>query len=547
MEVIRIINDTICLANPFLFASNNLLTQSNWLNKTKSLTCPLPKAKKIITHLLKIVHLRVALLLLYTDVVNAQDTSSPLFITYDKGRIATDGGYTRGVGWGDVDQDGFPELYTTNSSGQWNAIYKNNGKGSLTKITTGKSFSELINLGGSSEGISWVDYDNDGDLDLYLCSRGKEANQLFQNNNTHFIQIENHALVSDSLSTSMACWSDYDLDGDLDVFLIGYRHNGNVFYENIGEGNFQALTNHPLSEGQGNARTCACGDANGDRMAEIFVGNAQQPNFYYRNLGNLNFEKVAEGPIVEDLGYAYGSSWADYDDDGDLDLFIANFDKENLLFANDGSGHLEPLKTGILVSEKKGASKGHAWGDYDNDGDLDLYIGNGTYGPDMTNFLYLNNGVGDFERYLKGEAMALADTTAGVAHADYDRDGDLDLFVANWGSLDQINRFYINQTFGNNWVSFRLKGTHSNTYGIGTKLVLYTHQEDKVKVMHRWMYPITGYASQNDYELHFGLGEITVIDSVIVTWPSGIIDKCHRPDVNTHWLLEENDLIKKIK
>ncbi len=482
--------------------------------------------------------LQLILLLLCLHVAKAQNITPPLFINYDKGRIATDGGATRGVGWGDVDQDGAPELYTSNSSGQWNAMYKNNGQGGLNKITLGKPFAELINKGGTSEGVSWVDYDNDGDLDLYLCSRGLEPNQLFQNDgNKQFNQIDNHALVNDSLSTSMACWADYDLDGDLDVFLIGYRYNGNLFFENLGDGNFRELPDHVLSEGQGNARTCACGDANGDGLAEIFVGNARQPNLYYQNLGNLNFTKATNGPIIEDLGYAYGSSWADYDDDGDLDLFVANFDKENLLFNNNGKGQLTQVMEGILVNEKGGASKGHSWGDYDNDGDLDLYIGSGTYGPDMYNFLYLNGGNGSFESYTEGVLSLHGDTTAGVAHADFDRDGDLDLFVANWGSGDQINRFYVNQITGKNWAAFRLKGTKSNTYGIGAHLILRISEKE----MHRWMYPITGYGSQNDYELHFGLGDEAKIDSLIVEWPSGQVDTYLNPEINRHHSLIEGN------
>lgn len=458
---------------------------------------------------------------------------TPLFTIYEKSRIATDGGFTRGVAWADLTGDGAPELYTSNSVGQWNAMYANDGHGGMHKIRVGKQFSELIMHGGTSEGVSWVDYDNDGDLDLYICSRGKEPNQLFQNDSSkRFVMRNDHALTRDTLSTSMACWADYDLDGDLDVLLIGYRHNGNMFFENVGAGEFRALPEHVLSEGDGTARTCACGDANNDGLAEIFVGNAQRPNLYYRNLGRLQFEKDTLGAAVEDLGYAYGSSWADYDDDGDLDLFIANFDKENLLLSNDGSGKLTPATAGTFTTETGGASKGHAWGDYDNDGDLDIYIGNGTYGPEMANFLYLSDGKGSFERYLEGEFLTHADTTAGVAHADYDRDGDLDLFVANWGSYDQINRFYINQTVNKNWIAFRLRGTQSNTFGIGTHLILYTGEKE----IHRWMYPITGYGSQNDYELHFGLGDEENIDSMVVIWPSGVHNK--------HFKLKVNQFVK---
>ncbi|MEQ6165918.1 CRTAC1 family protein [Ekhidna sp. MALMAid0563] len=460
----------------------------------------------------------------------------PLFILNENGRIATDGGFTRGVAWGDVNQDGTPELYTANSAGQWNAMYSNNGKGGLKKIRLGNVFAELIREGGTSEGVSWVDYDNDGDLDLYLCSRGKEPNQLFRNDSLkRFTKITDHALTRDSISTSMACWADYDLDGDLDVLLVGYRLNGNLFYENEGKGAFRRLSDHLLISGNGTARTCACGDANGDGLPEVFIGNAREPNLYYRNLGNLQFAQDSTGPIIEDEGYAYGSSWADFDDDGDLDLFVANFDKENLLFANNGKGTLNPMIGSIIVTEKGGASKGHSWGDYDNDGDLDIFIGNGTYGPDMHNFLYLNEGDGEFTSYEEGVISQHADTTAGVAHADFDRDGDLDLFIANWGSADQINRLYINQTTGKNWVAFSLKGTKSNAFAIGAHLRIHTPKKE----MHRWMYTITGYGSQNDYELHFGLGDETTIDSLIVEWPSGQIDKYLNPETNQHHVLTE--------
>jgi enediyne biosynthesis protein E4 len=473
-----------------------------------------------------------------------------LFITYDQGGIALDGGLTRGVAWGDVDQDGAPELYTANSKGQWNVFYKNNGRGYLKKMTEdqGKTFAESVVHGGASQGVNWVDYDGDGDLDLYICTRGYESNQLFANDSSkRFLRIENHPLTQDSVSSSMACWADFDRDGDLDVLLIGYRFNGNKLYENLGKGKFSPIENHPLAEGIGVGRACACGDANNDGLPEIFVGNARQPNFYYRNLGGWNFEKIANGAVIEDLGYAYGASWADYDDDGDLDLFVANFDKENLLLNNDGLGNFTRITNVDFVTEKGGASKGHSWGDYDNDGDLDIYIGNGTYKPDMRNFLYLNNGNGDFERYTNGVLNMHADTTAGVAHSDFDRDGDLDLFVANWGSNDQINRLYINQTTGKNWIAFRLKGTKSNTEGIGAHLELFTNTNGKQKSMHRWMYPITGYGSQNDSELHFGLGSINKVDSIRVHWPSGALNTYDNIQPNNHWLITEDGSIEKIK
>lgn len=253
------------------------------------------------------------------------------------------------------------------------------------------------------------------------------------------------------------------------------------------------------------------------------------------NLGNWEFRTVEKGHLVQDVGYSYGVSWADYDDDGDLDLFLANFDKKNFLYNNDGSGRLIPVKEGPVSQQTGGASKGHSWGDYDNDGDLDLYVANGTYRPEMFNFFYLNNGDGSFVQDLSGHLTKHADTSAGMAHADFDRDGDLDIFVANWGSGDQVNRFYKNTTEGKNWVSLRLWGTKSNRFGIGAKVSLFS---DK-KIQYRWMYPVTGYASQNDYELHFGLDRSTRIDSLKIEWPSGYTDIHPNPKINAHFIATE--------
>lgn len=466
---------------------------------------------------------------------------TPIFKAYEQGTISSDEGTTRGAAFGDVDGDGVPELYAANTQGQSNVFYQLNDAGEWVSYSENEpAWFTTVNYKGRSEGVNWVDYDNDGDLDLYICSRGYEPNQLFQNEaGQRLKKIEDHPLVQDSLSSSMACWADFEGDGDLDVIVIGYRYNGNLVFENLGGGRFEEKSGHLMSEGEGRSRACACGDVNNDGLPEIFVARARQSNFYYVNRGDWQFESIRDGLMVEDQGYAYGASWADYDDDGDLDLFVANFDKENLLLSNDGEGGLTPVEEGEIVKTKAGASKGHSWGDYDNDGDLDIYIGNGTYGPDMRNFLFLNDGNGSFERYAQGVIETHADTTAGVTHADFDRDGDLDLFVATWGSHDQLNRLYVNQTSGRNWVSFRLKGTQSNSYGIGTQVTLYFSKAGATQSMHRWMYPVSGYGSQNDLELHFGLGEISRIDSVVAKWPQGSREVHLGLKVNQHYQLTE--------
>ena len=464
-----------------------------------------------------------------------------IFRMITEGRIATDGGLTRGVAWADYDEDGDPDLYVSNSNGQWNALYRNDGDKGFRKVTSpGIPASPTVIHGGNSQGVNWVDYDNDGDLDLFVVSRGTEPHLLFLNEgNAKYVRIRDHALTAPGFSASMACWADMDKDGDLDVFLAGYDYP-NLLFKNVGDGQFERIFDSPVTtDVEGRTRACSCGDANNDGLPEIYVANARIPNLYFENLGDWQFKQLESGHMVEDVGYSYGTSWADYDDDGDMDLFVANFDKENFLYQNDGTSQFTPVTEGIIATETGGASKGHSWGDYDNDGDLDLYIANGTFRPDMRNFLYLNNGDGSFENDQRGVIQMHADTSAGTAHADFDRDGDLDLFVANWGSRDEVNKFYENVGADGNWITIRLTSTISNSYGIGARIELFTSLEDSSKKQYRWMYPTTGYASQNDYELHFGLGSEDKIESMIIHWPSGIMNVHTNVAINTHWMAKE--------
>lgn len=189
-----------------------------------------------------------------------------------------------------------------------------------------------------------------------------------------------------------------------------------------------------------------------------------------------------------------------------------------------------------MVRDSRGPSKGHAWGDFDNDGDLDLYVANGTMSTErvpefgLRNFLYLNRGDGTFRRVEGGPASTDAQVSAGVAWADYDRDGDLDLFVANWGggAEERHNALYRNTTSertGRRWIVFRLEGVASNRFGVGAEVRVRARVAGEIRWQTRRLMSSTGYASQNEPIVHFGLGAAVQVDSAVVRWPSGDVSR----------------------
>jgi hypothetical protein len=487
-----------------------------------------------------------------TDIGDAVSANGrpPLFVPITEGRIAHDGGASRGVGWVDFDQDGDPDLVVANTAGQWNAVYLNTSLGFQKASDPNASpFGAVAAAGGRAEGVAWVDYDGDGDLDLHIVTRGQEPDLLFDNQGADgLVRVTESPLIR-SAGSSMACWADVDGDGWLDVFLVAYGDNQrNTLLQNLGDGRFEDLRDNPATIGTGTGRACAWGDPNDDRLPDLYVGNAREPNRFFWNRGEFVLEQDLEaGHLVEHVGYTYGLSWADFDDDGDQDLFVANFDVENVLYRNDGLGHLEAVRGDPIVEEQGGASKGHAWGDYDLDGDLDLFVANGTYGPDMRNFLYLNSGEGTFLREMRGEFAVHADTSAGAAWADYDLDGDLDIFVASWGSRDQVNRLYRNTTSestGRNWVAFHLRSPAPNTQGWGAKVRARATIQGSPRWMTRWAIPTTGYGSQNDLLIHFGLDDATRIDSLVIRWPSGQVDVHTNLAARQLWYVKEGGSVE---
>lgn len=473
------------------------------------------------------------------------------FTSLDSSAVAVDGGLSRGVAWGDMDGDGLPDLIVANTVAQPEALYRNRGSEHFTQLHQ----IPVTMSGGFDEGVQWVDFDNDGNLDLFVAST-RDRSRLYRNDGEGHLQPIEIDTLTETGGVSEGCWADYDGDGFLDVFLARRDGEDSLLFRNIGGEDFEPV-NGPWTGNGGDARACAWGDADGDGHMDLYVANfvanrgdqrSKHRNYFYRNRGSAGFVEHTEGEFVTRGGLSYGLSWVDYDYDGDLDLFVTNISStdRNWLFENNGEGKFALRSDVAIVADSRGPSKGHVWGDLDNDGDLDLYVANGTAGTedvenfDVRNFLYIQkNGV--FNRIEAGAVTSDRNISAGVALADFDRDGDLDLYVANWRDSDEDNSFYRNDSKGGRWLALDLVGTSSNRDAIGAMVRITTVDPDSgsKSVQTRANLPRQGYGSQNEPIIHFGLGPVSRVESLEIRWPSGQVDRHGPLTANCYYVAKE--------
>ena len=461
-------------------------------------------------------------------------------------------GSSRGAAWGDFDDDGYPELLAVNTMNQTDLWYHNRAGDTLARITEGS----VVEAGGWSEGAQWVDIDNDHDLDLFVATQWGDPSLLYENTTEGMQKAEAGDLTELPSSATGSCWCDFDNDGDLDVYVLERDGADDRLFENQGEGAFELVNDFPYGGGDG--RACIWLDTDGDGDQDLVVANyvdkstgsmVKHRDFYYRNQGNGRFQEIIEGTLVTEPTASYGLSVVDFDEDGDPDLLVTNvsWSDMNRLFLNDGQGNFPQW---ISFQDTGAPSKGQTWGDFDNDGDLDLYIANGTEGVEpeqLQNLLYINEGDGKMHPVKHGIAVTEPEISAGTATADYDRDGDLDLYVCNWGSNQEHNSLYQNTTYGKSWLMLKLKGTQSNAMGIGAKVRLKANIYGQTKWQTRWMINNTGYGSQNEPLLHFGLGNQGEILELEIQWPSGAIDRYQEITPNQHLVATEADGLAPMK
>ncbi len=499
-----------------------------------------------------------------------------------------------GVGWIDYDGDGDFDLYLPNghdaSIDAWkegkqsNRLYRNRGDGSFDDVT------EAAGVGDRrySSGMAVADFDNDGDSDLLVTNIGR--NTLYRNrgDGTFEDHTEKAGLTHEG-SNSSAVWFDLDRDGDLDLYITRYlryrprlarscrERNVNVYchprffagesdllYENLGDGTFTEIgrkagvTRAGPANGKGLGVTAA--DLDGDGWPDIYVANDTTANFYWRNTGKGRFEDGAfdAGVALSNAGLAQagmGVDCGDVDGDGDLDIHVTNFAGEtNNLFLSNGSGKFrDGVQQANLGRSHGRLGFGTLLADIDLDGDLDIVTANGHVDDSVENSdsptestyrqppdYFRGDGKGRFEHASAdaGAAFGQAYVARGLASADIDDDGDLDLAMATIGGPLVLLRNNTRSSAageGPNYLRVRLRGTRSNRDGYGARLEARLGERTLV----RDCQSARSYLAAVDPRALFGLGKSTKVDELKITWPSGKVQRLENLRANREVVVVE--------
>jgi enediyne biosynthesis protein E4 len=492
-----------------------------------------------------------------------------------------------GLAWGDYDNDGFPDLYVVNQTSKFgsgkkdgigNRLFHNNGNGTFTDVTEHAGL-ELHHFG---MGAYWGDYDNDGLLDLFVTGVG--GCYLYHNEgNGRFRDVTKRSGVFDPLWSSGAVWVDFDNDGWLDLYVLHYvdypvdtshlhsaresqygvvipsalnprsfRPQPNRLLRNNRDGTFTDVTQRAgVADPEGRSLTVTAADFNLDGWPELYVGNDLSMNRFFLNEKNGRFVDRSTQTLTAENKGSMGLAVGDFDRDGDLDLFVAHWLSlgnslyQNLLLESHQLSFADAAEfTNLAYISLPTVGWGCTFLDYDNDGLLDLIVVNGNTLEDTRDhallvpqkpFLFRYDGA-QYENVLASVASDLDRPlhARGLAAADFDNDGDIDLAIScNRGPLILLRA---DGAEGRNWIKVSLQGRKSNRQGIGSLVRVFSGGNVCVQSVGSQ----GSYLSQHATPLHFGLGSATSVDRIEVVWPSGRRQTVGHPRIRQHLHLRED-------
>jgi hypothetical protein len=468
--------------------------------------------------------------------------SEPMF--FDNEAVATGSespGYGRGAAMVDLDNDGRLDLIVT-TAGMEDQFYR--------QLPT-QRFSLMNGMwampGNRDEtwGVLAADFDNDGDKDIYFVNggfSGAEVNVLIRNDLNTLGKFTDVSATSGACNLMVANFGgttfDYDNDGDLDIFLSSSLSTGSVrppceLYRNDGNLRFTNVSAISGIIQQGDFKHCSAGDYNNDGFVDVMVGNFDQANILYHNNGDGTFTDKALAAGVQDPYRSFGASFEDFNNDGFLDLFIPKYEftgaRTSSLFINNKDGTFrEDTAFGNMTSQ---GDMGHSTADINADGFPDIFIGTGHpyfERKDLVKAMFptrYNDSMASREvaSYLGLDAVGLS-RSHGYAFGDIDRDGDIDLYNNNGGPSQiqntwGLNALYLAQGNNANWMMMNLEGIKSNREAIGARIKVETNGDREV-----WRYPTIGkgFCNTDSPTQHFGLGFDTATELTEIYWPSGI-------------------------
>jgi enediyne biosynthesis protein E4 len=500
-----------------------------------------------------------------------------------------------GVAWGDFDNDGWQDVFIANFSGPLDTpkeellksastskLYRNNRNGTFEDVSQNAGLA----LAAYANACAWGDYNNDGKLDLFVSTYGK--NFLFKNNGDGtFDDVSRQTGIDayDNYWTGVS-WADFDLDGHLDIYVCGYvdyqplsshgttlQYNaevpaginpssfkpiGNLLFHNNGNGTFSEIAEKAgVKNENGRSLAGAWCDFDEDGFPDLYVANDVSDNALFRNKGDGTFEDVSYNSFVADYRGAMGIATGDWDNDGDMDMFVTHWiAQENALYNN----LLSQINTRDIAANNRlkfmdeadryGVGQialayigfGTFFFDFNNDTRLDIFIANGStfqqrenpkkLNPMKDQLLWNRGGKDGFYDVsaISGNYFNQAFTGRGAAYADYDNDGDLDLLVVNHnGPAILLRNDGGDESM--HWIQLKLERNDKNKFAIGARIRVVAGEVTQVRKVDSQ----ASYFSQNSLIQHFGLGNSNMVDTLQIVWPGG--------KMQSHYKLNANQII----